>query len=94
MKFDVEVTRTSTVEVEIDEDEFDEKFMEEFRSYMYDFDTIEDHVRHLAQLAARESASGFVEGYGHINGSKSEGEPTMNIKTRVMDVETDCVIWK
>ena len=66
---------TIAVEVEIDETKFTPEWMAEFRQYFYDFHEHEDHIKHLAQLSAREmigycgdvggNASGdFIEGYG------------------------------
>lgn len=54
------------VTVEVDESKFDEEFMAEFREYMYPFDTVEEHMEHLAQLNARGLAYNydFIEGYG------------------------------
>jgi hypothetical protein len=54
------------VSVTLDEDAFDNIFMEEFNSSFYEFDTIEEHYEHLAQLYARGLTDGtdFIEGYG------------------------------
>lgn len=66
--FHVEVTQV--VEVTLDDSKFDEAFMSEFREGFYNFDTIEEHAEHIAQMQARGviDASyqwgGFVEGYG------------------------------
>lgn len=66
------VTVIQNIEVEVDETKFTPQFMEEFRSYMFShFDTLDDHIRHIAQLHARgvidASSSGeFIEGYGPI----------------------------
>lgn len=56
---------TQIVEVKIDESKFDSEFMKEFREVFYDF-SINDHIRHLAQLHARGIATNysFIEGYG------------------------------
>lgn len=64
MKREVEVRQT--VVVGIDESKFDEAFMEEFRSTMYPFKTLDDHLKHLAQLHVRGLADNksFIEGYG------------------------------
>lgn len=64
MKRTVDVT--ISVEVETDDSIFTPEFLEDFRSYMYPFQNIEDHVKHLAQLEARGLLSGFVEGYGSL----------------------------
>lgn len=68
------VTVTFTVKVTLDETKFTEQFMQEFRDDFYDFQSIDDHAMHLAQLAARGvkdlcefSPNEFVEGYGMIS---------------------------
>lgn len=64
MKRTVEVL--FTIDVEIDESKFDEKFMKEFRESFFNFNTIEEHIEHLGQLAVRGVAhDNFIEGYGH-----------------------------
>lgn len=60
------------VEVTLDDEKFDDKFMEEFRDSFYHFMTLDDHASHIAQLAGRgiipESSefkgAFFIEGYG------------------------------
>jgi len=64
--FEVEVTRI--VKVTVDETKFTPEFLKKFASYMYDFDCIEDHAEHIAELAAREMLdTDFIEGYGDPN---------------------------
>jgi hypothetical protein len=63
------VTVTFEVEVEIDgsnEAIFTEEWMAGFREVFYPFFEIDDHIKHLAQLHAREMSDGFVEGYGPL----------------------------
>ncbi len=90
-KFECEVIQTSVVQVEIDDESMDEKFMAEFRASFYPFTTLKEHAEHIAQMAARDlfGWDGFAEGYGHINGSKVE--PFININARVTseDVEVE-----
>ena len=86
-RFRVEVVQI--IEVDIDEKKFDETFMEEFRQSFYAFDTIEDHVMHLAQIQARgveemEFGTTFVEGYGHTR--------DMGIAARSIDLDIDWVV--
>jgi hypothetical protein len=55
------------IEVTVDESKFTPEFMVEFQKTMYDFDTIEEHIEHLGQLAARgiyDEFTTFIEGYG------------------------------
>lgn len=62
------------VEIEIDESKFDDAFMQEFRDMFYPFQTLDEHIEHLAQLVARGHAGKhsfdklgeFIEGYGHV----------------------------
>lgn len=63
------------VEIEVDELKFTDSFMAEFRHYLYPFSTIEDHIKHLAQLKARGMLSdSFVEGYGPPSGFGLQAE--------------------
>ncbi len=65
-KFIVEVTQT--IEVSLDESKFTPEFLAEFIEMMYDFQTLEQHAGHIAQLHARGlfdgNADEFIEGYG------------------------------
>lgn len=60
------VTVTQEIMVEVDETTFTEEFMNEFKKDFYDFETIDDHIKHLAQLYARGlvDENSFIEGYG------------------------------
>lgn len=54
--------------VTLDTEKFDEKFMKEFKKNFYDFETLEEHAEHIAQLQARgvidiEQDPTFIEGY-------------------------------
>jgi len=64
--FKCKVTRVDEYEIEVDETKITEEWMKNFRSYMYNFIDIEDHVEHLAQLRARQG-EGFYEGYGYVS---------------------------
>lgn len=58
---------TQTIEVTVDESKFTDEFMNQFRKDFYDFDSVDDHIRHLAQLYARgvvDEFTTFIEGYG------------------------------
>lgn len=61
---------TQDVEVEIDEAKFSPEFMKEFRESFYKFNTLDEHLEHLAQLEARGVIRGdnFIEGYGDPKG--------------------------
>lgn len=80
----VEVTQI--VNVTIDETKFDEQFMAEFRRYFFDYDRLDDHITHLAQLHARgiSDENDFIEGYGPASG--------MGIKFKIIDQYED--VWE
>jgi hypothetical protein len=61
---DIEVTQL--VKVTVDESKFTPEWMADFREHFYPFTSIEDHMEHIAQLAARGviSTPCFIEGYG------------------------------
>lgn len=55
------------VTVTVDETKFTPEFLAEFREQFYPFETVEDHMRHLAYLEARRMLRDlpcFIEGYG------------------------------
>lgn len=75
------VVVSQTVEVTLDESKFTPEFMAEFKRSFYEFDTIDEHRKHLAQLHARGLCDdfSFIEGYGRaqdmgIGFSISDGE--------------------
>ncbi|MBM7598239.1 hypothetical protein JOC34_000596 [Virgibacillus halotolerans] len=61
--FDCTVERIDKYIVEFDTDVINEEWMEEFREFMYDFYTLEEHAEHIAQHRARFGGK-FIEGYG------------------------------
>lgn len=78
--FRVEVTHY--VDVSIDEKKFTEKFLKEFREHFYNFQTVEDHVAHLAWMEVQDMLPGdFIEGYG----SKKE----MGIDIHIVDSDSE-----
>ena len=56
------------VKVTVDESKFTPEFMDEFKESFYQFDDLDDHMKHIAQMEARGiltgSANEFIEGYG------------------------------
>lgn len=73
------VTVTFDINIEVDETKFTNEYMETFRKYFYEFETIEEHIQHLAKLEARWMLEDS-EGYD-IRG--------MGIKAQIMNVETE-----
>lgn len=67
MKRVVLVTISTMVEVQVREELFTEEWLAEWRRAFYPFHTVNDHIEHIAQLAARDMLSEtFTEGYGPL----------------------------
>jgi hypothetical protein len=62
-KFECIVERVDKYAVEFDENIINEEWMKNFRKYMYDFFSLEEHAEHIAQFRAR-FGSKYIEGYG------------------------------
>jgi len=71
------------VDVTVDETKFDDTFMEEFRESHYNFNDIDEHLEHLAQLYARFGNSRFIDGYGNPN--------NMGISCKIDDITTEII---
>jgi hypothetical protein len=61
-----QIAVTQIVEVSVDESKFTPDFLAEFREHFYQFQSIDEHLKHLAQLHARGLCDddSFIEGYG------------------------------
>lgn len=72
---------TQYVEVTLDESKFTPEFMEEFREYMYDFESVEEHREHLAQMYACGlcDSYSYVEGYGNLEDMGVEFRLTLTV---------------
>lgn len=94
-KFRCTVTRVDEYVIELDETKMTPEWMAEFTQTMYDFETLDEHAKHLAQHRSRFPDQTFFEGYGvpRINGEvpygahKSEVDPGINI--RVISEDSD-----
>ena len=56
-------TVTQEIIIDIDESKFDDQFLKEFKECMYNFNTVEEHVEHIAQYFARfhdEDPEGYL----------------------------------
>lgn len=95
-KFRCEVERTDIYEIELDDEVMNGEWMEEFRNYFYDFDSLEEHAESIAQSRAR-FGGGFIEGYGNplVNGrepftaDKDAIAPEININIVSEDFHCD-----
>ncbi len=65
MKKTILVTITKEIEVNIPDELLTEEHLEEFSSYMFPVDSVEDLFEHAAQYVARFDQS-FVEGIGNV----------------------------
>lgn len=75
---------TLTIDVEVDETKFTDEFMQEFRDTFYQFNKLDDHIEHLAQLHARGiyDDDSFIEGYG----------PASDMGIRLSHIDTETVV--
>lgn len=73
------------VDINYDPARFTDEFMEEFREHFYDYDTIEEHLEHIAYnyFVNGTSEDDFLEGYGVLKdfGIKFIGD---HVATEVM----------
>jgi hypothetical protein len=80
MKRKVEVT--FLVEVEVDETKFTPEWITDWQKVFYPFNSVEDHIEHIAQMEARDILNPkFTEGYGPL--------ADMGIKASVIDQRAD-----
>lgn len=68
-KFKVRVERVNDYEIEFDEDIINNEFIESYKEYFSDIETLEEHAENIAIFRAR-FGEGFIEGYGNpmVNG--------------------------
>lgn len=80
MKKTVEVT--FNVRVAIDETKFTPEFMQDFREFFYGFNTLDEHIKHIAGLKAEGALiEDFTEGYGKLS--------DMGIKADIYDITVE-----
>lgn len=68
-KFEVELTQT--IEIEIDLDKFTQKVRDDFEAVMFKAPNLEDHARFIGEQIAKgaiRSADQCLEGYGTLKG--------------------------
>lgn len=82
-EFKINVTTEVTVKISEGHWITDAEDRKDWAKTFYDFDTIEDHAEHIAQLVARGLATNetYVEGYGELEKHK--------IITEIGDTETE-----
>lgn len=104
-KFKVKVERVDEYEIEFDENIINEEFMESYKEYFSDIDTLEEHAENIAIFRARFGER-HIEGYGNpmVNGrlpfmvKEEDVQKGINIKViseddfNDMSVETEEII--
>ena len=62
-----EVSIEMSVEVHYNPEKFTDEFMEDFRKTMFPFQTLDDHLKHLAAMYTTGNiVNGKLEGYGDL----------------------------
>ncbi len=86
-KFKVTVERTNEYEIEFDEDIINQEFMDSYKEFFSDINTLEEHAENIAVFRARFGER-FIEGYGNpmVNGrlpwmvEEKDAQKGINIK--------------
>ena len=86
-KFKVKVERIDEYEIEFDEDIINQEFMDSYKKFFSDIDTLKEHAENIAQFRARFGER-FIEGYGNpmVNGrlpwmvEEKDAQKGINIK--------------
>ncbi|MET3508273.1 hypothetical protein [Halalkalibacter oceani] len=64
-KFKCVIKKRYEYEIELDENQMNKEWMEGWKNVFYDFDSLEEHAEHIAQVRANKG-TGFIEGYGNV----------------------------
>ena len=97
-KFEVEVVRTDKYIIELDTDVLNEEWQEHYRRYFQEYDDLQEHAEHIAELRARLHSQlmfpGHLEGYGIylLNGKEvalGENKKYINRAVNVVLVDED-----
>lgn len=62
-EINIEMIRTDKVKIELDENYFNEEWFEDFRTYMYDYDSLAELAEYIAYNVVHNSAT-FIDGIG------------------------------
>jgi len=95
-RFKTTVTRIDEYIIEIDDNELNEQWMDDFRHVFFPFYEYDEHAEQLAQMRAR-FGEGFIEGYGNvlIDGRKpwhitDENQVNKAINIKIISEDNDC----
>ena len=64
-KFKIKVERVDEYEIEFDENIINDEFIESYKKYFSDIDTLEEHAENIAIFRARFGER-HIEGYGNV----------------------------
>jgi len=95
-RFNCKVTREDEYIIEFDDTIINEEWMQEFRDSMYNFTTLEEHAKYIAQLRAIVG-DGSMEGYGDL---MIDGKPPWwswvdyekGINIRIVSEDEECEV--
>lgn len=100
-RFKCTVTRVDEYEIEFDENIFNNDFMEHYKKYFRDFESLEEHAEHIAQFRARFGER-FIEGYGYplVNNKvpfvakfeKNEKDVNHGLNIKILDEDNNCYV--
>lgn len=99
-RFKCTVERTDEYIIEFDENIYDERWIEDFKRYFYDFDDLKEHAEHIAQFRARFGDHSFIEGYGiplvngkvHWSVKDKEKNKEIGINIKIISEDDDCYV--
>jgi hypothetical protein len=69
---------TFDISVTVDKSKFTQEFIDNFAKYFFELESIDQHIEHIAELAAKDRLDEFTEGYGQIK--------DMGISARINDI--------
>ena len=87
-KYTVTVTIEKEIEIEVNTDIINEKFFEEFSSYMFGVDSLEEVLEHVASQAAHYEG-GFIEGVGEYPKSWERDKNLAEQGVHIVSIDED-----
>lgn len=94
MKYDIEVTITKTITIELNDDINWDEMVSEFSSYMYAVDDVEHLVEHMAQVLSTGGYYTFIEGIGPVDTFSDRRDTETNAWYRIEDEWFDADVRK
>lgn len=94
MKYDIEVTITKTITIELNEDINWDEMVSEFNSYMYGVDDVEHLVEYMARVISTEGYCTFIEGIGSVDTISDQRDNEANAWYQIEDTWFDADVRK